>query len=376
MTQPFKFRYVNEIAGFFVLLFVGLFVAGVFVTGQTQGWFEKFRTLYISFPAEGSSGLTKGAEVQMFGLVAGSVQKIDFDRDGGSGRSMMKVELSVRDDFFQRVRVDSKAFIRKKFLVAGDAYVELVKGEAAPVKEGGKIDCELGKEIFDTIMEFADQVRDSRLISILEETSEEVRVAVLDVLNLSRVFLEEYTALANEFRHPDATVQKLLARVDRIAARLEAGEGTVGQLLTDSSLADRAVSVADLAVEIAGRSEKTLIEVEALLKDARKLMAGLPDMAELAETLEIVQAILKDIKKTTTHLPAMTEWAAREVQDAPGLVFQIRQQLREVEELVESVKKHWLIRGYVETTEPATRIRPAEVTPRKPVRDAAGGEEK
>ncbi len=373
MTQPFKFRYVNEIAGFFVLLFLLLFIAGVFVTGRTQGWFEQFRTLYISFSAEGSAGLKKGAEVQMFGLVAGSVQKIDFDKDG---ENMMQAELSVRDDFFQRVREDSKAFIRKKFLVAGDAYVELVKGDAAPVKEGYKIDCELGKEIFDTIMEFADQVRESNLITILEKTSEEVRVAVLDVLNLSRVFLEEYTALANELRHPDATVQALLARIDRIAARLEAGEGTVGRLLTDSTLADRAVGIADRAAEIAGSSERTLAEVEALLKDARRIMAGLPDMAQLTETLKVVQAILLDLKETTAHLPAMTEWAAQEIQDAPGLVLQIRQQLLEVEELVESVKKHWLIRGYVESTEPANRIPPAEVTPRRPAAGSTGGGEK
>ena len=50
MAPPFKFRYVNEIAGFFVLVVVLLFAAGIVLAGRAQGWFEKEHSVSFFLP--------------------------------------------------------------------------------------------------------------------------------------------------------------------------------------------------------------------------------------------------------------------------------------------------------------------------------------
>ena len=137
MAKPFKFRYVNELAGIFVLLVFLLFVAGIVLAGRAQGWFEHYRHVSITFPAAGSSGLKKGAEVEMLGATAGSVDRMSMDDEGN-----MHAILSIRSDFFPFVRRDSRVILKKQFVVVGDAYVEIPRGkdkEALP--EGYTFSC-------------------------------------------------------------------------------------------------------------------------------------------------------------------------------------------------------------------------------------------
>ncbi len=63
MNAPFKFRYVNEIVGTFVLIIVALLVAGILLAGHAQDWFTPIHRYHVDFPAEGSLGLQKGATV-------------------------------------------------------------------------------------------------------------------------------------------------------------------------------------------------------------------------------------------------------------------------------------------------------------------------
>ena len=60
--STFKFRFVNEIAGAFVLLAVAVLAAGIFLAGRAQGLFEPRFRLHTVFSAEeGTYGLTKGS---------------------------------------------------------------------------------------------------------------------------------------------------------------------------------------------------------------------------------------------------------------------------------------------------------------------------
>ncbi len=110
MNNRFKFRYVNEITGAFVLFGLLFFiVAGILTIGSKKKWFRHDHHIFVQLPEEGTYGLHKGSDIQIMGTKAGSVEEI-LITDNGS----MQAKVSIRRDFFQFVRQDSEAIIRKK----------------------------------------------------------------------------------------------------------------------------------------------------------------------------------------------------------------------------------------------------------------------
>ena len=281
MSKPFKFRYVNEIVGAFVLLVIAALVTGIILAGRAQEWFEQVHTIRIDFPEEGSLGLQRGAEVQILGTTVGRVGRIRV-KDNGS----MSTTLTIREAFIRFVRADSRVLVKKKFGVAGDAYVEITQGRGPPLDE-------------DAVLLAA---KDTELTEIAQDILKQVQDAILPLL-------EEHTQLAAELRSPTGSLMKLLVNMETLSSGLVAGEGSAGQLLRDPAVAQ---------------------EIERILAQ--------------------VSAILKDVQATVARLPPMAETVGREVDSLPGAVAQSQETLREAERLIEGVQRHWAIRKYVPMT--------------------------
>lgn len=278
MSKPFKFRYVNEIVGGFVLLVLAALVAGIILAGRAQDWFEPVYEIRLDFPEEGSLGLQRGAEVQILGATVGRVGKIRVKDDGS-----MYTTLEIKGDFIRFVRADSRAIVKKKFGIAGDAFVEITQGRGAPLEDGAVLKA----------------VRDTEITELAQEILQEIQNAVLPLL-------EEYTKLAADLRDPEKPLMQALANIEKITRGLAEGEGSAGQLLRDPKAAQ---------------------EIEAILAEIR--------------------AILADIKETTSKLPAIAATVNAEVEALPGTIIQAQETLRESERLIEGIQRHWLIRKYV-----------------------------
>lgn len=285
MSKPFKFRYVNEIVGTFVLLVMLALVAGIILAGRAQDWFEKVHEIQLILPVEGSLGLQKGAEVQILGTSVGRVERIRV-RDDGSMSGLM----TVKGDFIRFVRADSRALVKKKFGVAGDSFVEITKGQGA----------DLGDE------PALVAVKDTELTEIAQDILKQIQDATLPAI-------QEYTQLAADLRSADGPLMKLLAHLEQITGALERGEGSAGQLLRDPAAAR---------------------EIQRIL-------------AQVNSALAEVQKILADVKATTAQIPPMAAKVGREVDDLPGTVLQTQETIREAERLIEGIQQHWIIRKYV-----------------------------
>ena len=320
MKQRFKFRHVNEITGTFVILVAVALIAAIVWTGYRQRWFRGTVTLRIVLPEAGAAGIRQGSEVYFLGTLVGTVSQVIVDAAG-----RMEARTSIRSDFFRFVRADSSAVVKKKFGVAGDAYFEITRGQGPPLpKKDASIIC---KELPGT----------------METAIEEVRSAILPVLDKLSVGLDTWTTLGEKLSTgADAwtklgtnlgesrrRLDQLFARLDGLVADVEQGKGTAGKLLTDPALAN------DL---------QTLLD------------KGNASMDQL-------KAILKDVQVTSIHLSGVSEALATEAQDLPGLVLQTQQMLHELERLIEGIERHWLIRKYIEQRQPNTRIPPSEVVP-------------
>jgi hypothetical protein len=82
MNKPFKFRYVNEIVGGFVLMVIAALIVGIILAGKAQEWFEPVYELRLSFPEEGSLGPAKGGRGADPGHHGGRGEKIRVRDDG------------------------------------------------------------------------------------------------------------------------------------------------------------------------------------------------------------------------------------------------------------------------------------------------------
>jgi phospholipid/cholesterol/gamma-HCH transport system substrate-binding protein len=300
MNRPFKFRYVNEIVGGFVLLIVAALLVGVVLIGRAQQWFEPRFELRVRFPASGSEGIQKGADVVILGTQVGSVQEIVVNDDGS-----MEGQLQIRGQFVRFIRQDSQAILKKKFGVAGDAFVEITRGIGPAIEDGALP---------------AAAKKDTELLQVVQDILENVRSAVLPLLEQVTKAAAEYTGLAADMRRPDGHLQQLLARLDEVAAGLQNGEGTAGKLLKDPAT----IQSVNAAI--------TNVTVTIALVNSR---------------LREVEAILADVKKTTGALPES--------------LLQAQDTLRETEVLIEGVQKHWLLRSYIEQAPSSERINPADV---------------
>lgn len=303
MPKPFKFRYVNQIVGSFVLLIVAAVVVGIFVAGHAQKWFEPVHELAIVFPPEGSFDLQRGAEVRILGALVGTIEEISAADDG-----TMTGLVRIRGDFIRFVREDSRAIAKKKFGVAGDAFLEITKGSGAPLREDAVLHVEKDTEITEMIQEVI-----RRIEEVVVPAVEQVKIAIDQYTKLAA----EFTKVAQTLHNPDSHLQQLLARLAQIAEGLEKGEGTAGQLLRDPSLADELRA-------ITAKIDASLIEIEGILEDIRSSTS-----------------VVKD-----------------EMQDVPGVVLQTRETLRETEKLIEALQRHWLIRKYVESSAPPSPMIP------------------
>ena len=174
MDKTFKFRFVNEITGAFVLLAIAALITGIFLAGRAQGLFEpKFR-LYAVFQAEeGAYGLKKGSEVKIHDTVAGSVIRINPTADG-----TIEATFELKANFHGFVRTNSVAVVKKTLIVAGDSFVDISIGnrQAPLMPDGSMIACTQDKDITKQALLVLEELR-TRLLPTFDKVN-----AVLDEL--------------------------------------------------------------------------------------------------------------------------------------------------------------------------------------------------
>ncbi|MGA2852918.1 MAG: MlaD family protein [Verrucomicrobiota bacterium] len=296
MEERFKFRRVNEITGTLVILVAVALVAALVWTGHSQRWFKSRVALRIGLPEAGAAGIRQGSEVYFLGTLVGSVSDVVVDTTG-----RMEAEANIRRDFFRFVRADSSAVIKKKFGVAGDSFFEITRGEGKPLPENN-----------------ASIVCNEQFQSALETAVEEVRSEAMVVLKKVNGGLDTWTALGTNLMTTQKRLDQLVGRVDSITADVQAGNGTVGKLLTDPTTAD---------------------ELKTLLVKAN-------------HSVDELQVTLNNLQQASANLPAISDTVGKEARDLPGLVRQTQASMREVERLVEAMQRHWLLRKYVNKTNP------------------------
>jgi phospholipid/cholesterol/gamma-HCH transport system substrate-binding protein len=314
-----RLRHTDEWIGLLVIFTVALFVGAALDVGVLRNWFRPSATLRIILPATGVSGLAPGAEIEILGIQMGNVRRVVVQPN-----EQMYAEAAIDQQAEPFIRRDSQAVIRRRFGIAGDAYIDISRGHGVPMDwHYAVIDATTEGDPTETVSRLIDEAR-SKVYPILVDSQ--------------------------------ATVAALRVTAERI----EKGEGTVGHLMAKDTLAvDTERTISSLQDQIA-KLGGLIDELNAAAKNVNSLSAkvaadkeGVPQLLRrLNAILVSLNSVARDVAQATPHLPQIARHADAASADLPALLTQIQLTVAELEKLVVQLRGNWLIGGSTPAPEP------------------------
>ena len=212
----------------FAVVLVGVFV--FYVTGE-GALFARQMELKTYLPYV--SGLESGAPVRLAGVEIGTVKGVRLSefRDDPSRHTEItfRVNRSYQDD----IRTDTRAYTTTEGLL-GESVLELTRGvSGAPIPAGGIVTGEVRPGI-------------KEIVQNVGEITDDIRVVTADIRSGKGTIgkLIEDPALYNRARQSVEEFQSLTQRA-------AAGEGTLGKLMVSEELYDQLKGTADKVDEVA-----------------------------------------------------------------------------------------------------------------------------
>jgi phospholipid/cholesterol/gamma-HCH transport system substrate-binding protein len=174
-----------------------IFAVLVFVLTSSRGLF-KSRTELVTY-MDDSAAVALGAPVRLNGIDVGRISAVNLSGSAEPNR-VVKVTLEINDEFLSAIPVDSQATIAAENLL-GTKYINIKKGHSSMVVAKG------------------------------------AELKSLDTREFDDVVQQGYSALS--------ALDGILKKVDGIIDSVQVGKGTIGKLLADDQLYNRAMSIAD-----------------------------------------------------------------------------------------------------------------------------------
>jgi phospholipid/cholesterol/gamma-HCH transport system substrate-binding protein len=293
-------------AGAFVIIGVVLFTAALFMIGERRMLFEDRFEVYAEFARLGQ--LEPGAVVRVAGMSAGEVTDIQVPT---SPAQKFRVRMLVRDDLHPLVRTDSVASAQTEGLVGG-IYVSIAAGspEAPEIPEGGTIESREPFALSDLLQQASDTIAQvnmtvEKLSGDVEMTVKQISMTVQDAHQLIEEVSPQITAIAENGNRISADTQ-------RIMTSIREGEGTIGKLINDDTLYQRAREIAD-------ETKMIMANVKDVSEEARRALADF--RAKDGPT----QGLLSDMRVTLT---------------------QAREATADLADNMEAMKHNFLLRGF------------------------------
>jgi phospholipid/cholesterol/gamma-HCH transport system substrate-binding protein len=277
------------------------------------------------------------------GTRAGTVRRVVIEP---TQRMFAEVELDDQARAF--VRRDSDVVIRRRFGVAGAAFVDIARGSGAELDWSfAVLEAITERAPTDNISGLIDEAR-SRIFPILEDAGRAMR------------------SLANTM------------------AAIERGEGNVGRLLVDDTLVrqvegtlagarDAAGRIGGLVddLQLAARDIRTLIAsansedggVPAVIRRAEEVLAGVQDairdvtgegggdsaiaglLRRADQTMATLQSAIRDIQQAAARAPGIARNVEDGTRNLPTLLTQVQRTARELEQTLNQLRGSWLLGG-------------------------------
>jgi phospholipid/cholesterol/gamma-HCH transport system substrate-binding protein len=252
----------NALVGAFVIGGFVLFAVGLFMIGNRRMLFGNTFHAYAEFASV--AGLENGAIVRVGGLQAGEVESIQIP---ASPSARFRVRMRLRGDLRQLIRVDSLASIQNDGLV-GNKVIQIDPGtDMSPVvDDGGTIRSREPFDLADLMQQMSETI--DTVNKTIVEVQAEVTNALTTISSTAKAAETLIGDVGKDARSIMASTDRVTQSVQSILAGVKAGKGTVGQLLNDDALYQR-------AKQIATDAERAMASVRQATEEARAAVADL-----------------------------------------------------------------------------------------------------
>ncbi|HEV8389288.1 MAG TPA: MlaD family protein [Dongiaceae bacterium] len=324
-----RVRHTDEWVGALVIAAVALLLIAALQAGVLRDWFKPTEELRLVLPTAGVGGLEVGADVEILGTKAGRVQQIVLDPN-----QQMYAMIEIDEQATAFIRRDSTAIIRRRFGVAGAAFVDISRGA--------------GEEMDWTY-------------AVIEATTERAPTDSVSAL-IDEVRQKVFPILDNAGK----VTQSLAEIVDRV----NRGEGNVGRLLVDRTLVDQTEATVGSAREAMTALNALMAELQksAGNLDALTQKAGGPDgvpavLAQANAALAALKKILEDVSAASQRMPAIAKNVEGSTANLPALLTQLQVTIQKLDQLVAQLQKSWLLGGGAAQPQEPKQFSPSQVLP-------------
>lgn len=321
MSAPYTSR--EKLAGLFLLagLAAGLVIA--VVIGGGHDWFRTYSRYYAIF--NNGYGLEPGVKVKFLRTDIGLVTRLEL-----TDNNKVKVHLSIRADFADRLKTDSVANINSPTFI-GSEFIDILPGSSktARIPEGGQIPAEERK----SLSEYVEDLRLDIMLARVEDTMTNV------------------ASLTSQLQEPAGPLMGTMSDIRQITSTVATGQGTLGRILRDD--------------EAYGKISQSLTEVNALTGDlsdlSSRLARDIPPLVsrvggKIDQSLGDVNVVTGDLSdlsgRLTRDIPpiigrvgTITTQVEQGIRHLPEIGRGAREGLRSANQVLESVKRNFLIRG-------------------------------
>ncbi len=234
----------SVVVGIFITVGLLILALGVFVLGSQQKTFAKAVTVKAIF--SDVNGLQAGNNVWLFGVKVGTIKRINF-----YGQTKVEVIMNVERDAQERIHKDATAKISSDGFIGNKIIVINGGTQQLPVVQNG----------------------DYIGIAVTPSTDE--------------VFVT--------LQQNNKNLLEITNNLKTLSRKLVNGEGTIGQLLNDSTMAHDLKTAVSRFKMVAARSEQVIANVQ-------HFSEGLQKQGTLANELITDTTVFNSVKTTVAHL--------------------------------------------------------------------------
>ncbi len=271
--------------GIVVLVAVVVLGVGVFMIGQENNLFSRKNRYFVDLKSV--SGIKPGNPVELDGVAVGAVDQVILPHN--PAQKFIRVWMKVDRSYGRRVRADTLVRIRTLGLL-GDKFLELNSGSPnlAEIPDSGRVNAAPATNVDALIASGTDVMDNISTISFQLKN-------ILSRVDRGQGLLGELTSDSEPSRRLKANIFATLDTIQRVADKVDTGQGPLPRMLNDRALAD------SLA-----QSVESLHAVLASAQNGKGLVPGLLNdpstRRQFDETIASLKQVAQDLQKFSTDL--------------------------------------------------------------------------
>ena len=257
MPSQQEVRWSQLKVGVIVLVSSVILVTLLFLMTSSSGLGILSHKLTVATYFENSAGLKTGAAVELEGVTIGTVKTVTIDNSPERKLTPVKVVMKLNEKFAANLRKDSKASL-STVGVLGDTVVDINSQFAVgpPLQDGDEMKTTETPSLTDVVK--ASQGTIESLNVILAKMN-----VIVDNLQTGKGSIGQLINNPDLYNKADKTVDELLT----LEKNLNAGKGSIGKLMTDDTLYNRLDATAAKLESIANTVDSGKGTAGMLLKD-------------------------------------------------------------------------------------------------------------